>query len=111
MSSFDKLWVAAIDIETTQSGFAFSTIMEYSKNPLRISSSSFSNPKRAIQSIKNPTCILFNKDKVFDSFGYEAENKYSELVEDEEHQEWYFFKNFKTTLFNKKVRNLVSLLK
>lgn len=60
--------------------------------------------------MKIPTCILFNKDRVFDSFGYEAENEYSELAEEEEHQEWYFFKNFKTTLLKKKVRNLVSLL-
>lgn len=110
MSSSDKIWVAAIDIGTTQSSLAFSTISEYSADPLRISSFMWSNPKGLVNPIKSPTCILFNKDKVFNSFGYEAENKYSELVEGEEHQERYFFKNFKTTLFNKKVRNLVSLL-
>lgn len=110
MSSSGKMLVAAIDIGTTQSGLAFSSISEYRADPLSIRSFSWSNPKGLGNQIKTPTCILFNKDKVFDSFGYEAENKYSELVEDEEHQEWYFFKNFKTTLLKKKVRNLVSLL-
>lgn len=52
-------------------------------------------------------CILFNKYKVFDFFGFEVEIKYLELVDKGEYYEWYFFKNLKMIFFNK-VRILVS---
>lgn len=101
MSTCDKLLVAAIEIGTTHSSLAFSTKRHYNVDPLKIMSVNWLSDFRGVTQIKNSTCILFNKDKVFDSFGYEAENKYTVLAEEEKHQEWYFFKNFKTTLFNK----------
>lgn len=107
MSSSDKYFVAAIDIGTTQSGWALSTRDQFRKNPFEIIINKWSTYSGV--SSKILTCILFNKDKAFDSFGLEAEIKYLELVDKGEHHEWYFFKNLKTTLFNK-VRILVSLL-
>lgn len=107
MSSSDKLLVAAIDIGTTQSGWAVSTISQYNNNPFDIIYFNWSTNSGL--SAKTLTCILFNKDKAFDSFGHEAEIKYFELVDEGVHHEWYFFKNLKTTLFNK-VRILVRLL-
>lgn len=102
MSRSGKLLVAAIGIGTTHSCWGFSFISEYEADPLRINSFNWSADFRLLK--KTSTCILFNKKKQFDSFGYEAEDKYSQLAEMEEHQEWYFIKNFKTTLFNTKVR-------
>ena len=39
---------------------------------------------------KAPTCFLFDRDGQFDSFGHEAEERYMELVtdEDEDVEEW-----------------------
>lgn len=104
MSRSDKVLVAAIDIGTTHSGWAFSLKDDYKADPLRITSFNWLADFGALMRVKTSTCILFDKKQQFDSFGYEAEDKYSELAEEEEHQEWYFIKNFKTTLFNTKVR-------
>ncbi|XP_061165022.1 heat shock 70 kDa protein 12B-like [Saccostrea echinata] len=101
MSTTSKLLVAAIDFGTTYSGYAFSFKHEYDNDPLKVSSNNWTAGSRSLVSLKTPTCVLFNKDKVFDSFGYEAEDKYSELAEEEEHEDWYFFKRFKMSLFNK----------
>lgn len=109
MSTSCTLVAAAIDIGTTHSGYAFSFKHEYDADPLKITSTNWETGFGTTVSIKTPTCVLFDKDKVFHSFGYEAEEKYLYLALDEEHQEWYFFKNFITTLFNKKVRFLFSL--
>lgn len=107
MSFSKKLVVAAIDIGTTQSGWALSTESYCGVNPFDFMFYNWSTYYGI--SNKTLTCILFNKDKAFHSFGHKAEIKYLELVDEGEHHEWYFFKNFKTTLFNK-VRILVSLL-
>uniref|UniRef100_A0A8W8LC30 Heat shock 70 kDa protein 12A n=1 Tax=Magallana gigas TaxID=29159 RepID=A0A8W8LC30_MAGGI len=104
MSTSSKLLVAAIDFGTTYSGYAFSFKHEYETDPLKVCSNNWAAGSRSLVSLKTPTCVLFDKDKVFDSFGYEAEDKYSELAEEEEHQEWYFFRRFKMSLFNKEKR-------
>jgi hypothetical protein len=103
MSTSSKLLVAAIDFGTTYSGYAFSFKHEYDNDPLKVCSNNWTAGSRSLVSLKTPTCVLFNKDQRFDSFGYEAEDKYSDLAEDEEHGEWYFFKRFKMSLFNKDV--------
>mgnify|MGYP003691820595 CR=1 FL=1 len=103
MSSSTKLLVAAIDFGTTYSGYAFSFKHEHDSDPLKVCSNNWTAGSRSLVSLKTPTCVLFNKDKEFDSFGYEAEDKYSDLAEDEEHQDWFFFKRFKMSLFNKAV--------
>lgn len=103
MSSCTKLLVAAIDFGTTYSGYAFSFKHEHDSDPLKVCSNNWTAGSRSLVSLKTPTCVLFNKDKEFDSFGYEAEDKYSDLAEDEEHQDWFFFKRFKMSLFNKAV--------
>ncbi|XP_062579147.1 heat shock 70 kDa protein 12B-like [Saccostrea cucullata] len=101
MSSDRKPLVAAIDFGTTYSGIAFSFKHDYENDPLKVRSNNWTAGFRVLQTLKTPTCILFNKDKEFDSFGYEAEDKYSELAEDEENEELYYFKGFKMSLFNK----------
>ena len=56
-------------------------------------------------SLKTSTCILFDPDQNFASFGYEAEDQYSELAGDgdDEHKDWYYFRRFKMQLFDNKV--------
>jgi len=57
----------------------------------------------SLVSLKAPTVVLFNENQEFHSFGYEAENAYSELALDGDHQKYYFFKRFKMRLHEKKV--------
>ena len=52
---------------------------------------------------KTPTTVLLNPEQTFDSFGYEAENNYIDLVNEEMEEGWYYFKRFKMLLHNKQV--------
>lgn len=90
--------VIAIDFGTTYSGYAYQTVEGYRSGIMNISISSWSEGG-SLESYKTPSCILFNMDYQFDSFGKEAENKYNKLVEENHHYNWFFFKNFKTLLY------------
>ena len=99
-----KLLVAAIDFGTTFSGYAFSSKHEYIKDPTMVSINQiWVAGSMSLVSLKAPTCVLFNEKKEFHSFEYEAENNYSELAMDGEHESWLFFKRFKIRLYEKKV--------
>jgi len=89
---------AAIGFGTTYSGYAFS----YKIMPDRIYVNQGWVTDQLI-SFKTSTCVLLNPRKQFDSFGYEAENKYVELAEHEQHQGWLLFRRFKMILHNKTV--------
>ncbi|CAG2210388.1 unnamed protein product [Mytilus edulis] len=97
--------VAGIAIGTTYSGDAFSTRDTYKIDPLKI----HANPiwkadGRSYLSLKIPTCLLLNTNKEFDSFGYEAENKYAELVMNGQQDDYYYFHRFQM-----KIRNIQSV--
>ncbi|XP_071142703.1 heat shock 70 kDa protein 12B-like [Mytilus edulis] len=99
----DYLLVAAIDFGTTYSGYAFSMRDTYKTDPLKIHANQAWNAGgRQLLSLKTPTCLLLNSNKEFDSFGYEAENKYAELVMDGEQEDYYYFHRFKMSLHNNK---------
>ena len=87
----EKFISAAIDMGTTYCGFAYS----WKHDPLKII-----GDRNLMQS---PACILFSEDKKIDSFGYDAEEIYSELLEDEMQDGWFFFKRFREALSNKNV--------
>jgi len=89
---------AAIDFGTAYSGYAFSLRTD----PSKIYKNKGWNAN-GLLSFKTPTCVLLNYRKQFDSFGYEAENKYAELAEEENHEVWLFFCRFKMILHNNKV--------
>ena len=52
--------------------------------------------------MKAPTCLLLNPNKSFNSFGYEAQDRFAEL-EEEEAREYYFFEKFKMVLHKDEV--------
>ncbi|XP_053389070.1 heat shock 70 kDa protein 12B-like [Mercenaria mercenaria] len=93
-SNGGKILVAAIHFGTTYSGYAFSFSYDSKNHPLNIRMSCFTGPTHSC-SIKAPTAVLFDARKRFHSFGYEAEDKYYELAAENEHRDWYFFRNFK----------------
>ncbi|XP_071180737.1 heat shock 70 kDa protein 12B-like [Mytilus edulis] len=94
------LLVAAIDLGTAASGYAFSFRNDFKANPLKISTHIWTAATTVLRSAKTPTCILFNPEGHFEAFGYEAQNKFSSLITDEENvEEWYYFENFKMSLY------------
>lgn len=102
-----KILVAAIDFGTTFSGYAFSFKSWFETDPTKIvTNSTWVAGQKSLISLKTPTCVLLNPDQSFHSFGYEAEEKYAELALDENHDDWYFFKRFKMSLYKNAVSNI-----
>lgn len=100
-----NILAAAIDIGTEFSSYAFSSVSEshgFSGDPLQILSSDLRCDPIDRLSMGTPTCVLFNSTGNFDSYGDKAEEKYSNLVLDDEHRDWYFFRRFKMMLSNEK---------
>ncbi|OWF53934.1 heat shock 70 kDa protein 12B-like [Mizuhopecten yessoensis] len=102
MASDKYLISAAIDFGTTYSGYAFSTRNDFKTSPLNASCLTWTAGSGQLQSFKTSSSVLFNADGEFDSFGFEAEDKYSDLVLEDEHKEWYLFRRFKMALYKKK---------
>lgn len=102
-----SLLVAAIDFGTSFSGYAFSTLHDYKKDPLKISASTWSAGIGTLVSLKTSTCVLFDSKQKFHSFGYKAEEKYSNLALENRHHDWYYFRRFKMMLYSKKVCILI----
>lgn len=103
----EYLAVVAIDFGTTFSGFAWSMRNQLDKYEKDDDSTAFPpiciNPAwnsagPNLISHKTPTCLLLDSEKVFRSFGYEAENEYAEIANEERHQDFYFFQRFKMVL-------------
>jgi len=95
--------VAAIDFGTTYSGYALS----FKKTPTQIQTNQGWNAgSEKLISHKAPTCVLVKPNKQFDSFGFEAENKYVDLMEDGEHEGWMFFRRFKMILHKGEVLSI-----
>ncbi|XP_052814768.1 heat shock 70 kDa protein 12A-like [Mya arenaria] len=95
MSREEHVVVAAIDFGSTYSGYAF----QFRGSDKICSLSTFSG---STVTYKAPTVILFDKDKNFNSFGYQAENKYAELAEEGNHVGWRYFRCFKMELYRSK---------
>ena len=100
----DVIFVAAIDFGTTYSGFAYSYKGEYYKNKFDIhANQTWNYGGKEFFSQKTPTCILLNKDKELESFGFAAENQYAEIIIDGEGDKYYFFDRFKMMLHTREV--------
>lgn len=103
MAKKQSIIVAAIDFGTTFSGYAFSFRHEYEQDPLRVNASQWTTGSRMSISLKTASTVLFRPDKSFDSFGFEAEDRYSELALDDEHRDWFYFRRFKMMLYGMQV--------
>lgn len=96
-STSSRLVVAAIDIGTTYSGYAYSYTSDWTEV--------FINRWEGGQKLthKAPTALLLNPDKSFNSFGYEAVKTYANIAtegDDEggSYKEYHFFHRFKMRL-------------
>lgn len=99
-----KMLVAALDFGTTYSGYAFSFKADYTDDPSKITANTtWTTGSKSLFSQKTPTCLLLRPDQTFHSFGFEAEEHYSSLVDKDEHHSWYYFRRFKMLLHNNMV--------
>lgn len=89
-------YCAAIDIGSTYSGYAFSSKDEFLKEPTKININYW--PGSALMSVKTPTSLLLDESQNFLSFGYDAENQFSDLLYDGKHEKYFYFHNFKMLL-------------
>lgn len=105
----DYLFVVAIDLGTTYSGYSFSARDEYKTNPNSQRLRQWTDPSNNHVSNKTSTCILFDPKGEFHSFGFEAEEKFYNLAEDNKHADWYYFKSFKMQLYKKNLDDLREL--
>ncbi|XP_060578820.1 heat shock 70 kDa protein 12A-like isoform X2 [Ruditapes philippinarum] len=97
------LLVGAIDIGTTYSGWAFSFLHDFQSDPTKASVKQWHSGSGTLVTEKAPTCLLIKSDgKTLEAFGYDAENQYRELADNEMHEEYYYFRRFKMAL-NKKL--------
>ncbi|KAH3738013.1 hypothetical protein DPMN_044616 [Dreissena polymorpha] len=96
------LAVAAIDFGTTYSGYAFSFKSQFETDPLNIAAKTWAGGQ--LQSLKGPTCVLIKPDgKTLETFGFDAETRYSQLIEIGQHTKWYYFQRFKMLLWEKAI--------
>lgn len=96
--------VAAIDIGTSYSGYAYSTVKAYQTDHLDITcNQSCSSGGKHLISSKTPSCILMTRDKELVSFGYDAEKDYEHIIAEGNADNYYFFDKFKMALHKSKV--------
>ena len=91
----------AIDFGTTYSGFAFSFIKDQGKDDIFMNLDWVN--EQGGRTSKTPTCLLLKPDLSFDSFGYDAIEKYAALQGESEEKEYLFFKHFKMALHSDEV--------
>lgn len=93
--------IAALDIGTTHSGHAYTFCSQQDLKEIKCSYWSFDDG--LLISNKTSTCILLNKMREFECFGYEAEEKYAELCVEGDQDDFYFIKHFTSELYKYKV--------
>ncbi|XP_058941886.2 heat shock 70 kDa protein 12A [Pocillopora verrucosa] len=91
--------VVAIDFGTTYSGFSFSFYGNRGEGGIHMNREWGNEEGRS--TLKTPTSILLSPKLEFDSFGYEADDKYVHLKNGVD-KEYYYLKHFKMELHKSK---------
>ncbi|KAJ7353743.1 hypothetical protein OS493_032613 [Desmophyllum pertusum] len=101
--------VVAIDFGTTYSGYAFSFIKNQGKDSIFMNRD-WTNDD-GVRTSKTPTCLLLKSDLSFDSFGYEAVQKYAGLQGEGNAGKYLFFQHFKMVLHSDETVNTETTIK
>lgn len=102
------LFVVALDIGTSSSGYAISSYDSYKRDPLQISTFSWKSRTDGFQHFKTLSAVLLNPSGELHSIGYDAEYHYINSLQEEERQQWFYFQNFKMMLYNHQIsRDLI----
>lgn len=100
----NALIVVAIDFGTSFSGFAYSTKDRFKSDHSYIEGfETWQSRETSLATSKTPTAILLKRNGDFVSFGYAAEKKYNDLLEDDTSEDFCLFERFKMTLYQEKV--------
>ncbi|XP_071125472.1 heat shock 70 kDa protein 12A-like [Mytilus edulis] len=91
----DRIFIAAIDIGTTYSGYAYASRRDLEKDPSNIYCPQWRGDEGMYY--KTATAVLFDEDGNFHKFGFEAEEYYNDDQSDK--FKCFFFKNFKMLLY------------
>ena len=92
--------VVAIDFGTTYGGFAFAFNHKEGEGGIHMNKA-WGN-EQGLSTLKTSTSLLLRPDGQFDSFGFEADEKYANFFCGED-QEYMYFKRFKMTLYKSEV--------
>ena len=102
--------VIAIDYGTAYSGYAY-CLRTKDRDQQIHTNKKWKSTEHQLESWKTPTCILLKKDKSFHSFGYDAEDMYTDLTQAKKEQNlWYYFHGIKMKLYENKVQYIHFLL-
>lgn len=93
----NSLFVVGIDIGSEYSGYAYAFRYDIRHDPHLIRAHEWNESNRC--SLKCPTTILINSNEEMVAFGFEAERMFSELLENNKHHDYYYFKNFRNDLY------------
>ena len=93
----------AIDFGTTFSGYAFS----FKSDPTSIKMNKSWGASLGFRSLKTPTTVLVDPEGKMEAFGFEAEEQYSDLEQDDVTPDKYtLYQKFKMMLHKDKVQFL-----
>ena len=98
----DKLMVCAIDFGTTYSGYAYSM----RSDPMKIFCPQWTSRTSTLASYKTPTTVLLDREQKFVEFGYEAAKMYSEYVEEDKADDYFYFRRFKMMLYENTMKEV-----
>ncbi|XP_052286102.1 heat shock 70 kDa protein 12B-like isoform X2 [Dreissena polymorpha] len=89
--------VAALELGTTHSGYAFS--FTHDPNNVVINKNWLYGGSSTEVATKTPTIVLLDNKGAFHSFGFDAEKQYDFLANENTHQGWRLFRRFKMELY------------
>ncbi|KAH3817232.1 heat shock 70 kDa protein 12A-like [Dreissena polymorpha] len=92
--------VAAIELGTTHSGYAYS--FSNDPNNVVINKNWLSGGLYSFTATKTPTIVLLDNNGEFHSFGYDAEAHFLSLAHENKHRGWRLFSRFKMVLHDYK---------
>lgn len=95
-------FIIAIDFGTAFSGYSFSMTSREEEIDPRLK---YWGEEVGLETPKTPTCILFDEDEEFLSFGYEAKLAYVRMRGNEARNK-FFFECFKMSLYGKVSENI-----
>lgn len=101
--SENYLLIAAIDLGTSHSGFAYANRRETDATVDIIHKRCWNNTSKNLDIMKTRTCILFKRDETFVAFGFTALQKFIDIQKEQTRREYMFFRDYKIHLYNSMV--------
>ncbi|XP_052233294.1 heat shock 70 kDa protein 12A-like [Dreissena polymorpha] len=87
-------YVAAIEIGTSYSGYAYA--------PRKDGKLIAKDIDKSLETLRTPSCLLLNEKKEFEAYGYDAERMYIELIKEGRDKTGYYFRRFRPKLIGVK---------